>query len=108
MPPKSRKQRAGVLNYLKRKNITRVEEGTGSGGATRVEEGTGSGMATRVEEGTGSGGATRVEEGRLSPLDNKHHKYIGMRGQPCPVLLIFRRILVSTKNIMCICVTNPD
>ena len=52
MHPKSRKPPTGALNYLKGKNITRVEEGTGSGRATRVEEGTGSGGATREDEGS--------------------------------------------------------
>ena len=48
MPPKSRRQRAGALNYLKQKEITRPEAGTW------VEEGSGSSGA-RVEVGTGSG-----------------------------------------------------
>ena len=51
MPPKSRRQRAGALNYLKQKEITRPETGTW------VEAGSGSSGA-RVEVGTGSGEGT--------------------------------------------------
>ena len=94
MPPRKKRQRAGAINYLKRKDIAvkvtveaasgsggarveegqvsggvRVEEGQGSGGA-RVEEGQGCGGA-RVEEGQGSGGARVVEGQGSSTLSNK-------------------------------------
>ena len=63
MLPRKRRQFAGAINYLKRRNITarfRVEGEPGSGEA-RVEGGSGSGKA-RVEGGSGSGEA-RVEGG---------------------------------------------
>ena len=69
MPPRKKRQRAGAINYLKRKDIAvklTVEAASGSGGV-RVEEGQGSGGV----RGQGSGGA-RVEEGQgSSTLSNE-------------------------------------
>ena len=50
MPPRNRRQRAGVLNYLKRKDVASKVEVEGSGGVGAV------GSESAEVEGVGAGG----------------------------------------------------